>query len=141
MISLKQNGPLISYILNQKLYINDCNPNKISIHDTSRLKVGRNSFHNRLKCLKCIWVDWKDMTPYPQNESKENFFQLKIPSNLQFTNIHLWPLFFRLSNLFWFLKCFIFIFFTLLYCTSMSKFLWFVSFVVFALEKILVITL
>jgi len=75
MISLNQNGPPISYILNQKLYINDRNPKKISIHDTSRLKVGRNSFHNRLKCLKFINFDWKDITPHSLRINlKKTFF-------------------------------------------------------------------
>jgi len=76
MISLNQKGPPMSYALNQKLYINDRNPKKISIHDTSRLKVGRNSFHNRLKCLKCINFDWKDITPHTLRMNlKKTFFK------------------------------------------------------------------
>jgi len=62
MLSQNQNGPPIASLLRQKLYINDRNPNRISIHDTSRLKVGRNSFHNRLKCLKRINFNWNDIS-------------------------------------------------------------------------------
>jgi len=63
MFAQDQDGPPISAILRSKLYVNDSNPNKISIHDTSRLKVGRNSFHNRLKCLRNINFNWKGINP------------------------------------------------------------------------------
>jgi len=53
------NAPPISSIIKNKLYVNDRNNNKISVHDTSRLKIGRNSFHNRLKCLRSINFNWR----------------------------------------------------------------------------------
>lgn len=46
MLSQGSEGPPISVSPRNKLYVNERNPNNISIHDTSRLKVGRHSFHN-----------------------------------------------------------------------------------------------
>jgi len=63
LIAQGQEGPPITRMLEEKIYINDRNQNKIAIHDTSRLKVGRNSFHNRLKCLREINFNWRDVTP------------------------------------------------------------------------------
>jgi len=78
MISQGQEGPLISATLRSKLYVNDRNHNKISIHDTSHLKVRRNSFHNRLKCLRTIYFDWRNI--YPDGLSinlKKTFLNLR----------------------------------------------------------------
>lgn len=76
MLWQNQEGPLISSLLRNKLYINDRNPNKISIHDTCWLKVGRNSFHNRLKCLKSINFNWKDVSPDTLRKNlKKTFFK------------------------------------------------------------------
>jgi len=44
--------------LKEKCYINDRFPGRGSIPDTSRLKIGRYSFTNRLQCLKKIDFDW-----------------------------------------------------------------------------------
>jgi len=63
MIAQKENCPPISDTLREKLYVNDRNNNKISIHDTSHLKIGRNSFHNRLKCLGSVNFNWQDTSP------------------------------------------------------------------------------
>jgi len=63
MLSQGNEGPPISVSLRDKLYENERNPNKLAIHDTSRLKIGRHSFHNRLKCLKDINFDWRITSP------------------------------------------------------------------------------
>jgi len=52
LIAQAREGPPITSILEGKIYINDRNPNKIVIHDTSRLKIGRDSFHNRLEVFE-----------------------------------------------------------------------------------------
>jgi len=60
MLQQGNEGPPISASIRSKLYINDRNQNKISVHDTSRLKIGRHSFHNRLKCLREVNFDWRN---------------------------------------------------------------------------------
>jgi len=57
-----QQGPPITSILKGKLYINDRNPNKIAIHDIFRLKIRRNSLYNRLKGLRDINFNWRDVS-------------------------------------------------------------------------------
>jgi len=63
MIAQGNKGPPIANTLREKLYVNYRNNNKISIHDTSRLKIGRNAFHTRLKCLRSVNFNWQDVSP------------------------------------------------------------------------------
>jgi len=44
--------------LKAKCYVNDWIPGRGSVPDTSRLKIGRYSFPNRLQCLKKLDFDW-----------------------------------------------------------------------------------
>jgi len=77
-LSQGEEGPPISACLREKLYVNDRNPNKISLHDTSRLKIGRHSFLNRLKCLKEINFDWRITTPDTlQINLKKTYFTME----------------------------------------------------------------
>jgi len=77
MMLSQTDGPPMSAFLKSKLYINDRNPNKLSIHDTSRLKVGRHSFHNRLKCLRSVNFDWRNTNPDALRVNlKGTFFKL-----------------------------------------------------------------
>jgi len=44
--------------LKSKCYVNDRNPGRGTISDTSRLKIGRFSLANRLQCLRRLNFDW-----------------------------------------------------------------------------------
>jgi len=58
LLSMDQQGPSLSSQLKAKLYTNDRNPNKIAIYDTSNFKIGKNSFQDKLKCLRNINFNW-----------------------------------------------------------------------------------
>jgi len=57
-INLMNGSTPLGRSLKDKCYINDQNPGRGSISDTSRLKIGRYSFSNRLLCLRKINFDW-----------------------------------------------------------------------------------
>jgi len=57
-INLMNGSTPMGMRLKEKCYINDRIPGRGSIPDTSRLKIGRYSFTNRLQCQKKIDFDW-----------------------------------------------------------------------------------
>lgn len=59
LLQLGPNNPPLSGALQQNLYLND-RTGKSSIMDTSRQKIGKSSFRNRLPCFKDINFNWKD---------------------------------------------------------------------------------
>jgi len=58
LTNLGKMGPRISDQLTTKCYINDRRPGRGTFPDTSRLKIGRNAFTNRLEMMKKINFDW-----------------------------------------------------------------------------------
>jgi len=60
LMQLERNGPPMSLSLLQNLYYND-RTGKSSIMDTSRQKIGKESFKNRLLCFKDIDFNWKNL--------------------------------------------------------------------------------
>jgi len=60
LLQLGSNGPPMSLSLRQNLYYND-RTGKSSIMDTSRQKIGKASFKNRLTCFKDINFNWKNV--------------------------------------------------------------------------------
>jgi len=55
---LKNNSTRLGKKLQSQLYINDRCPGRAITMDTSRLRIGKNSFVNRLQCLRNINFDW-----------------------------------------------------------------------------------
>jgi len=51
-------GPRISKKLKETSYINERTTGKAIFMDTSRLRIGKNSFLNRLQCLRRVNFDW-----------------------------------------------------------------------------------
>jgi len=55
---LGEHGPPLSQKLIMQAYINDRNPGVAIVMDTSRLRIGKHAFTNRLQCLKNVRFDW-----------------------------------------------------------------------------------
>jgi len=58
LMLLKNNSTRLGKKLQSHLYINDRCPGQAITMDTSRLRIGKNSFINRLHCLRSINFDW-----------------------------------------------------------------------------------
>jgi len=58
LTNLKNTGPRMSKKLQERIYVNDRTPGRGTFADHSRLKIGRNAFPNRLKCLNRVKFDW-----------------------------------------------------------------------------------
>jgi len=54
LLTLMEQGPPMSQKIKNSRYENDRNLNVASVWDTSRLKIGRHSLVNRLRCLKAV---------------------------------------------------------------------------------------
>jgi len=59
LLLLGQSGPSMSDGLTNSLYVNE-RTGKASTMDTSRTKIGKASFKNRLECFKEVDFNWKD---------------------------------------------------------------------------------
>jgi len=55
---LMGSGPPMSQKIKNSLYENDRNPGVASVWDTSKLRIGRHSLVNRLRCLKAVKCKW-----------------------------------------------------------------------------------
>jgi len=58
LTNLGYDGPRLTNKLLARCYINDRRPGIGTFHDTSRLRIGRNSFVNRLEMLKKVNFSW-----------------------------------------------------------------------------------
>jgi len=57
---MDDDGPPISQKLKHAAYINDRLPGIASMMDSSRLKIGKHSLPNRLRCLRKVKFKWTD---------------------------------------------------------------------------------
>lgn len=60
LMNMQDSGPPMSTRLKHSSYINDRFPGRATMMDSSRLKIGKHSFPNRLLCLKKVKFKWTD---------------------------------------------------------------------------------
>jgi len=105
LYNLGDSGPPMSTLLKNSAYINDRQPERAYFRDSSRIKIGRHSFVNRLNAIRDVKFGWtQGINPNKLRiELKKTFINLWIEcSSYYFIAIH-WAYFlllFILSALF-----------------------------------------